>query len=87
MDAREGHYTRVEVTKDISEPHHFQHIYTYVGKNENILNHDEPPDAIVPKSYVELVEKGFRAISEEALEMYRQTTQAPIFPVVATCHT
>ena len=83
MDERENHYIRTDVTEDVSMDVKGR-IYAYVGltKFETL---DQCKEAILPLSYLHLVEQGFNSMGDA--DNFRQTT---IFPDVVskdTLHT
>ena len=80
MDAREAHYDRIDITKDIVTAHPFETVYTYTGKSEHIAT--GALDAILPSSYVAVVEAAFKELGTDAFRIFEETTLKPMHPVV-----
>lgn len=72
---REVHYSIVDVTDDIEDVFGYDKIYSFTAKSEFTGSRDT--DVIIPKSYLDLVEEGFRSLSKDQLAMYLKTTPTP----------
>jgi len=86
MDERENHYERIEITDELSLNLE-GNIYTYVGLNKYETLAEHKNDAILPLSYLQLVEQGFGTISETEVETFNQTTLFPKIARKSTLHT
>lgn len=91
FDARERQYRRVEVTAsvvvDAGRPlAPGDRVWTYVGRGPGrarvAAGRAGDAGVVIPRAYVELVERAFAARGEEALARYRASTEPPPFPVV-----
>lgn len=97
LDARERQYERIEVTGAVAlaacpearasagpQPQlgPATKVYTYVGRAASRARvTDGLLDVVIPRAYLQQVERAFAARGRAALERYRATTEAPPFPV------
>jgi hypothetical protein len=86
LDEREHQYRRIDVTAAIDPaPPRAARVWTYVGRAESRARvrrgrrHGAP--VVIQRSYVERVERAFRALGREHHAHFRASTEAPPFPV------
>lgn len=82
LDNREFCYERVDITKDILGQHPFDIVYTYTGLSEYLVS--EQHQAVIPKSYQDVVCEGFRGIDELAYKWYVQSTAPTQYSIEPT---
>lgn len=79
---REAHYDLVDVTPFIRDTNGYDKIYTFVGKSKYLATNSSL--AITPKSYMDLVEEGFKSMSQQDLDTFNSTTIPTAFPIKST---
>jgi hypothetical protein len=82
MDDRESQYDRIDVTGQIVGAHGFERVYTYVGRPMHLWH--QGVAAIVPASYVRVVEEGFAEGGADQLRLFWASTLAAPCPVAET---
>jgi gamma-glutamylcyclotransferase (GGCT)/AIG2-like uncharacterized protein YtfP len=78
LDRRERQYERVDVTAHLEDPP--GRVWTYVGRAEGRARVREGRP-VVQRAYVELVERGFRALGAGEPERFAASTEPVRFPV------
>ena len=86
MDSREKHYHRIDVTADIIDKPDGK-VYTYVGMDEFLETPALRQQAVLPKSYLDLVEQGFQTFGQDSLNRFRASTIKSEAPIQPTIHT
>jgi hypothetical protein len=84
LDTRETNYNRIDVTDQIVGDHPFDIVYTYTGKPEALVSAADR--AIIPASYLSVVESGFQELGERAEDAYRTSTLESGFEIVDTTY-
>jgi len=90
LDARERQYERVDVTAAVTPAAATgARVWTYVGRAPGRARAAAGRSGagagavvVIQRSYVELVERAFAALGEDALARYRASTEPPPFPVL-----
>ncbi len=76
LDARELRYNRVEVAEqitDVAGRREFGRVVTYVAKSRHLAP-APPPDAVILRSYANVVEAGLEALGAAHTQEYRRNT-------------
>jgi gamma-glutamylcyclotransferase (GGCT)/AIG2-like uncharacterized protein YtfP len=87
LDTRERQYDRVDVTALIDPAPDDAVVWTYIGRPPGrarvAAGRAGTAPVAIQRSYVDLVETAFGALGDDALTRYRESTEAPPFPVLA----
>lgn len=84
LDRRELRYERADVTADVKSEAgapSFDCVLAYVARPENLAL-EAPRGSVVLRSYVDAVEGAFGHLGDDALAVYRATTDLPAVEVI-----
>jgi hypothetical protein len=80
LDLRELRYQREDVSAALPESG-FERVIAYIARPEHHVP-EPPPGAVVIASYVRAVERAFRRLGPDAVDLFRATTGVPPVEVI-----